>query len=140
MFGIRCLVCATIIVNTAASLQTMPAKRKRPAASGAEPSADTALHQKLAQCGTRTGLIAAIGHLSDAGWFKPRVLQNCTSGTRQRLGSALREHAGVETPYGTVIQKMKMPLKDLPRWSYVHPMALLYHLSSMIPELDFVGI
>lgn len=101
---------------------------KRPAAA---PVRSDELHQKLIQCGTKTGLITAIGHLQEAGWLKPAVVKAQMSNTRQRLSNAVKKHADAQTPYGPVLQRMPMPLDKLPLWSYVHPMALLHYLTSI---------
>ena len=103
---------------------------KRPAAADL-PAADAELHRKLAQCGSRIGLITAIDHLAEAGWLTPSVLKRCTAGTRQRLHNALREHASSETTYGTVVQRMAMPMDKLPFWDFVHPFALMQYLCTI---------
>jgi hypothetical protein len=102
---------------------------KRPSSADAPPQADADTLRKLSECGTRTGLHQALQHLSVAGWLKPRVADELTTGTRRKLTEAVTNHGTTDTPYGTVLQSMKLPLAKLPRWSYVHPIALLYHLA-----------
>ena len=101
---------------------------KRPAAA---PTQSDDLHQKLVQCGTKTGLVTAISLLNDAGWLKPVVVNSHTASTRQRLTNAVKKHAVAPTPYGPVVQQMTLPLDALPQWSFVHPMAFLYHMTSI---------
>ena len=44
---------------------------------------------------------------------------------------AVTEHNKAETPYGFVIQEMELGLPRLPRWSFCHPKALVYYLSTI---------
>ena len=102
--------------------------RKRPAADIA--AADGELHRALVQCGTRTGLIDAIEALHTAGWLTSAVPRDkLRSVTRRNLRHASVTHSQVMTPYGRVIQSMPMPFKNLPVWEFIHPMAIMYHLT-----------
>jgi hypothetical protein len=105
----------------------------------AAPDHSDVLHQRLMTCGTKTGLISAIALLEDAGWLKPDVVRNNTSSTRQRLTNAVKTHSEAQTPYGPVVQRMSLPLAELPHWDFVHPMAFLYHMTSIsVPFADLM--
>lgn len=106
----------------------MPPK-KRP---GHEPAGDidgpTLRH--LATIGTKSGLVKILTTLQQGGWLASSM---CKSGrkVKRRLDQAVRLHSDTSTPYGTVMQPMSLPCPDLPAWQFVHPMALIYHLSSI---------
>jgi len=113
--------------NSIAARRMAPKGRKR----SSMPEATNDTLRYLSQCGTRTGLSNALVHLSDAGWLRPNVMQGLQSGARRKLSRAMSDHANVSTPYGTVIQQMRLPLRKLPLWDYAHPLALLYHLATI---------
>ena len=93
------------------------------------PQATAEVLRRLSHCGTKTGMSHALSHLSDAGWLRPAVMKTMVSGVRRKITSAVSDHADAQTPYGTVVQRMAMPLQKLRQWDYIHPMALLYYLS-----------
>ena len=114
--------------NSIAARRIAPKGRKR--SSMPEATKDTPRY--LSQCGTRTGLSNALVHLSEAGWLRPNVMKGLIhSGARRKLSRAMSDHANVSTPYGTVIQQMRLPLRKLPLWDYAHPLALMYHLAKI---------
>lgn len=105
----------------------MPPKiRKRPASFD-----DDSLHRQLVQCGTKTGLTQAISALSTAGWLKQEVLVRNTHAFTRKLTRAHRVHCDAVTPYGTVVQKMPLPLPGLPIWEYCHPLAFIHYMSTI---------
>ena len=109
----------------------MPRKRRRDAAV-APPAAlaiDNQTLRKLSECGTRTGLHQALQHMASAGWLTANAARTVTTGAKRKLANAVTDHAAADTPYGTVLQYMSLPLKQLPRWAFVHPLALLFHFA-----------
>ena len=107
-------------------------KRAAPPSDADTSAADVSLHRKLVQCGTKTALCNIVNTLVEAGWKPPAVLRSkSTASTRRKLHVAKSFHAKASTPYGTVMQRMALPLTDLPMWSYINPMALLYYLSTL---------
>ena len=104
---------------------------KRPAASSGDPQHDADLQRELLQCTTQTGLISAITALSKAGWLKDDVVQ-ANLITKRRLQNAKNTgHCNRTTPYGTVLQRMALPLPGLPHWEFIHPMALMHYLTTI---------
>ena len=103
--------------------------RKRPAA--CSPNLDDCNLRQLVLGGTKIGLMTTIEKLSGAGLLKPGVLNANSSALRQRLDTAQRSHSIAKTPYGTVLQSMPLPLKALPHWEFIHPLALLHYLSTL---------
>ena len=106
--------------------------RRRPAPAIDHREADSTLHRKLVQCGTKTGLINCMQALTDAGWLTDAVLHRTQRvGIKRRLTTATSAHCDALTPYGRVVQRMKMPFEILPYWEFVHPMALIHYLCSI---------
>jgi len=104
---------------------------KRPASHMGTPLHDADLQRELLHCTTQTGLISAISALSKAGWLKDEVVE-ANLITKKRLQRAKNEgHCERTTPYGTVLQRMALPLAGLPYWEYIHPMALLHYLTAI---------
>ena len=105
----------------------MPPKgvRKRPASTTDIVITDDALHRRLIECGaSKTGLVATVQALSEAGWLTPAALARTrTKSVRRRLQTAVSSHASATTPYGRVVQRMQLP--GMPYWEFVHPLALL---------------
>ena len=120
---------ASVLILLALRACEMPAK-KRPAAGTSDLQADSVLFPKLADCGTKVGLVEAIGSLSEAGWLRPEVVEGLEKrSVRARLSQAIRKHCDADTPYGKVVQSMPLESEQLPSWEYAHPLALMYHLS-----------
>jgi hypothetical protein len=108
------------------------APKKRPAASVPIPEPDDDLYSKLVSCGSKTGLVEAIGALSKCGWLQPAVTDRCAERTvRSRLSDASKKHCDAVTPYGTVVQSMSLDSQALPSWNFAHPLAYLYYLSTI---------
>jgi len=90
------------------------------------------VHRQLVQCGTKTGLISTIDTLSKAGLLNNTTLRSYSQHSlRRRLQVAQRTHSDANTPYGPVLQRMPLPIEALPFWEFVHPIALLYYLSTL---------
>ena len=105
--------------------------RKRPATEVASDPCDD-LHAKLALCGTTQGLVHSMAALNDGGFLKPELVEGLNAtGTRRRVLRAKTKDCNAHTPYGAVVQRMRLPSRKLPMWEYAHPMALLYHLSRL---------
>ena len=53
--------------------------------------------------------------------------------TRRRLSKAQQQHGRTNTPSGTVIQRMPLPIgEEKPmQWLYAHPVALIHHMCSL---------
>ena len=99
-------------------------KRKR----SALPEATAELYRKLSQCGTKTGLSAALQALHAAGCLSDDIMNEAsTSAHKRHMRESVGSHALAETPYGTVMQSMQLDLPGLPKWEYIHPMAFLHY-------------
>lgn len=90
-------------------------------------------HKKLALVsGNQTNLTSTIQTLAEAGWLKDDVLaRGCTtkaSSTKWQLNCAIAKTTKTLTPYGRVVQNMKLPGLN---WHFVHPLAMLYQLASL---------
>lgn len=92
---------------------------------------DDDLRRKLAQCGSQVGLISALEHLRDAGWLRPEVGRFVLRNAKRKLDAAVAQHATAMTPYGSVLQSMRLPVDALPKWHFIHPLAFLHYLSSL---------
>ncbi len=54
---------------------------------------------------------------------------------RKKLKESMEEHANTNTPYRAVVQKMKISDTAL-ALGFCHPLALLYHISSLSTTLQ----
>ena len=104
----------------------MPPPLKRPSA--ASGSLDPSVSRTLVQCGTKAGLVAALRALHQAGQLD---LPGSDRTIRRRLQDGQAAHAMQSTPYGSVLQKVPLPLAKLPQWEICHPLAYISHLSSI---------
>ena len=88
---------------------------------------------ELVQCGTKTGMVAALSSLGKAGWLNEDVVKLTVNDERLKRGlrKAQLKHCEATTPYGTVVQSISTGIKGLESWQICHPMALLYHLSTI---------
>ena len=126
------LVAINVFAGSCNSLVNMPPKRGRKRPHPARtPEADAALHQKLSQCGTKTGLVSALSALRDAGWLARDVVLGSESTVKHRLRAAQIMLSQMEAPYGKVVRSMSLPLKSLPLWNLAHPVALVDYLSNI---------
>ena len=106
----------------------MPRRKRNASRSSATRELDADTLRKLSECGTRTGLNDALEHLAAANWLKPSVAKQLEGATKRKIERAVQDHVKTDTPYGTVLQYMDVPSETLPRWAYIHPLALLFHL------------
>ena len=113
-----------------ASIILLALAMKRPAC------ADSAeeIHKKLAIVGTtRTSLTGTIQTLADAGWLTEEAIrQNKSSSTSWQVSQAIKSNATVKTPYGRLVQTMRLP--KFGTWNFVHPLALLFHMATLSSE------
>ena len=86
--------------------------------------------RELAQYGTKTGVAGVLGALDRAGMLNTTV--GPTRQVRGELAAAQRDHADVQTPYGTVVQSMELPEADGGKWDFIHPMASMASLSQVL--------
>ena len=130
---VRPTVVTVVICACAVLASEMPRKRKRTSAQStiAPQPLDRDTLRKLSECGTRTGLQQTLQHMAEAGWLTKNVAKTAATDTRRKLAEAVTDHATATTPYGPVMQSMDMPFRKLPKWSFVHPLALLYHLAAI---------
>ena len=109
----------------------MPPARKRPASALDDDDATRSiLYKDLVQHGTKTGLMHTLVTLQRAGLITSGVVRGGRA-VRRDLAHAQREHCDVRTPYGPVLQTLDLPLPTPRRWSFTHPLALLYHLATL---------
>ena len=110
----------------------MAPKRKRKRDAAAESDAAASMHRTLVQHGTKTSLATVIDTLANAGWLARTALDTiAVMPTKTRLTTAANKHAKAMTPYGPVMQQMHIGLPILPRWTYIHPLALVYYIGSI---------
>ena len=110
-----------------------PRHRKRPAAAIAEDEdvpgiLRSDLFKDLVQHGTKTGLMNTLMTLKRSGLLTGGIVRGGRK-VRRDLALAQQEHCAAETPYGRVVQTMELPSDPPVKWSFAHPLALLYHLS-----------
>ena len=82
---------------------------------------------------TKTSIVDTLKVLADAGLIKDvdGVGDASLRDLKRKLTDASTVHGNVDTPYGKVIQKVKLDAKGLNYWEYMHPMAFLYYCSSL---------
>ena len=112
--------------------------RKRPASSSASSGIAKRqrdeLYEKLAHCGTKTGVVNALSALQEAGVLQDGVLHDHPSALRRQLRESVAQHGHAMTPYGAVIQQFDLGLPELRRWDYIHPMAFLNYACGKSPQ------
>lgn len=113
----------------------MATRKKRKTDSPPQPS-DAHVFRQLAQCMNKSDLTTALHALHTAGWLTHKV-DKLKTGRRVKaaITAAVAEHTNANTPYGTVLQHMTLPLPKLPKWQFAHPLALLYYISQISSEM-----
>ena len=103
-----------------------PKKKPKLALHKALSSAD---QTALAACGKKTDITTALVTLQNAG-----ILQTASSSReiRSTLTKANVSHSHANTPYGRVVQKIKLDIPNMEgHWEFCHPLAWLYYMSSL---------
>ena len=82
---------------------------------------------------TKVGVLKTLTVLSDAGVLAPGIVELDASLTAQRGRYSIRASANtaanIDTPYGRVVQQLRIGTDELEYWDYVHPLAFLYCLT-----------
>ena len=82
--------------------------------------------------GARSSLATLLHTLYENGMLNDGAIDSDSrSSMRRELQDSMERHSKADTPYGKVVQLMEMNLPELQHWEYCHPMALLYHLSTI---------
>ena len=50
---------------------------------------------------------------------------------RKAIGKAAGEISAFQTPWGPLVQEMELPTDPPTKWPFIHPLALVYYLSSI---------
>ena len=81
-------------------------------------------------CVTRTGLAKVLTTLSQQKLlnFDPAVTEETLA---KQITAAVDEAGTTVTPYGTVVQHLDLGVKGCSAWPYIHPLALLWFLSTI---------
>ena len=87
------------------------------------------LLRTLVENGTKTGVAQTLQQLHVAGLLPKQLAGNNDRIIRGDLAKAEDMHGQQQTPYGTVIQEMDLPIGC--QWEIAHPMAFLYYLTSI---------
>ena len=98
------------------------------------PCNDRDVHRQLAQCGPHSSLVQVLQRLDTAGWLCRSKSAAATTNVKRKLGRAMAQHCDAITPYGPVSQTIDLGLDGLRLWKYMHPMALLFYLSSICTQ------
>ena len=82
---------------------------------------------------TKVGVLKTLTVLNDAGVLTPGIVADDASLTAQRgrhsIRSSANTAANIDTPYGRVVQQLRIGTDELEYWDYVHPLAFLYCLT-----------
>ena len=103
----------------------MPA-RKRPA-SAVEKDRETTLKDCVSNS-SKVGLAATLTTLHEAGLLSEDFNRSGTP-LRKLAASAQRVHSKAVTPYGPIVQYMDLSCQR--KWAFIHPLSLLYDLSTL---------
>ena len=82
---------------------------------------------------TKTAISQLLMTLQNRGHLNSTFTCASESEIKHDLQKALLLHSSTITPHGPVVQKMHL-CDDVPTWSYVHPCALMHHLSGICPS------
>ena len=89
-------------------------------------------------CATTTSSNSALAKtlhtLQQEGLLNDDLLGSSVNNERQSLGVAAAAHSKVNTPYGLVVQRVD--IGDGVMWDYIHPFALIYHLTSISTQIS----
>ena len=98
------------------------------------------LHCELLKPGcTKTALAQILHTLHRNGLLDKSMAAESERAVKETLQQALKVHSECNTPYGPVVQRMNLG-KSMPDWSFIHPCALLYHLSDVCTSFgDLMG-
>ena len=82
---------------------------------------------------TKVCVLKTLTVLNDAGVLTPGIVAHDASLTAQRGRYSIRTSANtaanIDTPYGRVVQQLRIGTDELEYWDYVHPLAFLYCLT-----------
>ena len=144
MHSVAFLLLAQVLSGTYSGV--MPRVIKRPASVN-QHELDGDLHRHLVQCGTKTGLIAALQALMTAGWMKDDAMSLNTASVKRRMSTAQTKHTDAATPYGPVCQEIDIGVPSFGRWRICHPLALIWYLAhistvfaNMMSECNVDGV
>ena len=120
------IICLLVLsAAMASSSSTGNKKRARPSLKELMPASEV---RKLLGCGTKTGMCKALTTLQGAGLL---CTNDSTRKLRRTLEEATVEHGRMDTPYGTVIQKVDLRIPGVPLWDFCHPLAYLRYISTL---------
>ena len=81
---------------------------------------------------TKKSIVDTMKTLADAGLLKDIHGEDADiTCLKRKLTEMSTEHGNADTPYGKVIQSVKLDAPGLAYWEYVNPFAFLYYLSSL---------
>ena len=87
------------------------------------------LRRALVTCSTRSGLTRALTLLQRSGVLRGPDTERST---RYMLQRSAIEHGQAQTPYGRVVQMIRLPMqKSHFDWEYCNPFAYLYYISTL---------
>ena len=78
---------------------------------------------------SKSSLARVLHMMQESGLLTDEKLGKSLRDERRQIEDSVKRHAEADTPYGKVVQSMDIGLND--RWEFIHPFALIYHLSSM---------
>ena len=97
-----------------------------------DPQKKQKILSKLANYGCNKSTLAALlQDLDRQGVLHSGLFHN---DDRRVIRQATESHGKVRTPYGTVVQQMKIDTPSMTYWDYIHPLALMWYLASICVE------
>ena len=81
---------------------------------------------------TKKSIIDILKVLTDAGMIKDIQGEGAdVTNLKRKLTEMSTEHGKAKTPYGILIQRVKLDAEGLTYWEYMNPFACLYYLCSL---------
>ena len=87
---------------------------------------------------SKASVARVLSILNDEGLLAAGMVTSGSNQTRKRLSKAVEDTASTPTPFGTVVQQMTLDRASPSSpfsWDFIHPMALLYCLSTISSAL-----
>ena len=84
---------------------------------------------------SKRGLVQVLKKLDEMNLLNDSFSTKSDHSLRRNFQTATEAAGQTKTPYGTVVQQMKLPSQSLPYWDYIHPMAYMVFLCSISPEM-----
>lgn len=79
----------------------------------------------------KAGIAQILLKLHQEGLLADGFIDNANEdAVRKSLGKAVGELAAARTPYGPLVQEMELDTTPPARWPFIHPLALVFHLSA----------